>query len=181
MLTFALDTSSPAGSIAALEDQRVIGTLSTRTDETYSSRMFRHIEFLLGELSLTLEQFDLFAVTAGPGSFTGLRVGLAAVKGWAEVYNRPIAAIGVLECIAVQSRSSAGILASVVDARRGQVYSEFYRRGDGSEDDSLEPEGEPCAMSPGEFLEAVRARAQNGECAIVTPTPQVVLGDPAWL
>ena len=57
--------------------------------------MFRHVELLLGELSLGLERFDLFAVAAGPGSFTGLRVGLAAVKGWAEVYGKPIAAVSV--------------------------------------------------------------------------------------
>ena len=67
MLILALDTSSPAGSIAVLRDERVIGTVSTWTDEIYSSRIFRHLEFLLGELSLGLDAFDLFAVAAGQG------------------------------------------------------------------------------------------------------------------
>ncbi len=105
VLTLALDTSSPAGSLAVLRDEKVIGTVSTWTDEIYSSRMFRHLDFLLKDLSLRLEEFDLFAVAAGPGSFTGLRVGLAAVKGWAEVYGKPIAAVSGLEAIAAQSHS----------------------------------------------------------------------------
>jgi hypothetical protein len=85
VLILALDTATPAGSLAVLRDEVVLGTISTWTGETYCSRMFRQLEFLLGELSLGLEKFDLFAVASGPGSFTGLRVGLAAVKGWAEV------------------------------------------------------------------------------------------------
>jgi tRNA threonylcarbamoyladenosine biosynthesis protein TsaB len=105
VLTLALDTSSPAGSLAVLRDERVIGTVSTWTDEIYSSRMFRHLDFLLGELSLGLQAFDLFAVAAGPGSFTGLRVGLAAAKGWSEVFRKPIAAVSALEAIAAQSHS----------------------------------------------------------------------------
>src|SRR5579872_4134121 len=100
VLILALDTSSPSGSVAVLHDQEVIGTISASTDEIYSSRMFRHLEFLLRELSLGLDQFDLFAVVAGPGSFTGLRIGLAAVKGWAEVYRKPVAAISALEAVA---------------------------------------------------------------------------------
>src|SRR5208282_3697503 len=103
VLILALDTSSPSGSLAVLRDDKVIGCVSTWTDEIYSSRMFRHLEFLLRELSLDLKDFDLFAIAAGPGSFTGLRVGLAAVKGWAEVYGRPIAAVSALEAVAAQS------------------------------------------------------------------------------
>jgi tRNA threonylcarbamoyladenosine biosynthesis protein TsaB len=79
--------------------------------------MFRQLEFLLKELSLGLEQFDLFAVAAGPGSFTGLRVGLAAVKGWAEVYRKPISAVSALEAIAAQSHSSASVIVPVLDRK----------------------------------------------------------------
>ena len=129
MLTLALDTSSPAGSLAVLRDERVIGTVSTWTDEIYSSRMFRHLEFLLKELSLGLGEFDLFAVAAGPGSFTGLRVGLAAVKGWAEVYRKPIAAVSALEAVAAQSHSQSSLMVPVLDAHRGQIYFGLYRRG----------------------------------------------------
>ena len=60
--TLALDTSSPDGSIAVLRESECLGMVSTRTDEVYSSRLFRHLQFLLDELSLNLEEFDLFAV-----------------------------------------------------------------------------------------------------------------------
>src|ERR1700680_504828 len=83
MLVLAIDTASPGGGLAILEDSRILGVVSTQVEETYSSRLFRHLEFLLSETRLELCSMDLFAVAAGPGSFTGLRVGLTAVKGWA--------------------------------------------------------------------------------------------------
>lgn len=90
VLILSLDTSSLSGSVAILRDDLTLGVISTRADENYSSRMFRHLEFLLSDLSLKLDDFDVFAVSAGPGSFTGLRVGLTAAKGWAEVYRKPV-------------------------------------------------------------------------------------------
>src|SRR5277367_4918041 len=151
VLILALDTSSPAGSLAVIRDEKVIGVVSTMAEETYSSRMFRHLEFLLQELSLKLEQFDLFAVAAGPGSFTGLRVGLTAAKGWAEVYKKPVAGISGLGAIAAQAHSPAPILVPVLDARRGQVYFGVYRR----QNEVLALEGEECVMSPEEFFTAI--------------------------
>jgi tRNA threonylcarbamoyladenosine biosynthesis protein TsaB len=171
VLILALDTSSPAGSLAVLRETKVIGVVSTWTDETYSSRLFRHLEFLLSEMLLGLEKIDLFAVDAGPGSFTGLRVGLAAVKGWAEVYQKPIAAISGLEAVAVQARSSAAVLVPVLDARRGQVYFGFYARDSASE--RLVLEGEERVMTPEEFWEALLLRSRETELAIVTPPSEL--------
>src|ERR1700690_3810471 len=110
--------------------------------------MFRELEFLLGELALKMDQIELFAVAAGPGSFTGLRVGLAAVKGWAEVYGKPIAAVSALEAVAVQARSSAGLIVPVLDARRGQVYFGIYRRVASGAGSPLALDGEEYVMTP---------------------------------
>lgn len=176
VLTLALDTSSPAGSVAVLREEKVIGTVSTWTDEIYSSRMFRHLEFLLKELSLTLDQFDLFAVAAGPGSFTGLRVGLAAVKGWAEVYRKPIAAISALEAVAAQSHSQSPLIVPVLDARRGQVYFGMYGRVGANDEERLALEGEECVMTPEEFIEALAVRGATSDCTIVTPAPALISG-----
>lgn len=170
MLILALDTSSPAGSLAILRDEKVIGAVSTWAEETYSARMFRHLDFLLRELSLDLKQFDLFAVAAGPGSFTGLRVGLTAVKGWAEVYKKPAVGVSGLEAIAAQAQSSAPLLIPILDARRGQIYFGFYRRGE----NRLALEGEECVVTPGEFLEMLHARAGDSEFTIVTPEPEII-------
>jgi tRNA threonylcarbamoyladenosine biosynthesis protein TsaB len=174
VLTLALDTSSPAGSLAVLRDDRVIGTVSTWTDEIYSSRIFRHLEFLLKELSLCLDEFDLFAVAAGPGSFTGLRVGLAAVKGWAEVYRKPIAAVSALEAVAAQPHSRSSLMVPVLDAHRGQIYFGVYRRAGDAADERLALEGQECVMTPDEFVEALGARDSARDCAIVTPAPELI-------
>lgn len=172
VLILALDTSSPTGSLAVLHDEKVVGVVSTLAEETYSSRMFRHLEFLLQELSLKLDQFDLFAVAAGPGSFTGLRVGLAAAKGWAEVYEKPVVGISVLEAIAAQSSSNATALVAASDARRGEIYWGVYRR----EKNTLALEGDECVSRPEEFLQAVAARPGSAEFAIISPSPEVLSG-----
>jgi tRNA threonylcarbamoyl adenosine modification protein YeaZ len=171
VLILALDTSSPSGSVAVLRDEKIIGSVSTWTDEVYSARMFRHVDFLLHELSLALDRFDLFAVTAGPGSFTGLRVGLTAVKGWAEVYGKPIAAVSGLEAIAVQSHSRVPLLVPVLDARRGQFYFGFYRR---LEPTRLALEGRELVATPAEFIEALRPLAAKSDFASLTPTPALL-------
>ncbi len=177
VLVLALDTSSPSGSLAVLRDEKVVGVVSTATAEVYSSRMFRELDFLLGELSLRMDEFELFAVAAGPGSFTGLRVGLAAVKGWAEVYRKPIAAVSALEAVAVQAHSNAGLIVPVLDARRGQVYFGLYRRATGGAGEiRLVLDGEEYVMTPAEFFEALRERGGGAEFAIVTPQPELFSG-----
>ena len=171
VLILALDTSSPSGSVAVLRDDKIIGSVSTWTDEVYSARMFRHVEFLLQELSLRLDELDLFAVAAGPGSFTGLRVGLAAVKGWSEVYRKPVAAISGLEAVAVQSHSRVPLLVPVLDARRSQIYFACYRRADGTQ---LALEGQECVSTPEEFLHTIEPLAREADLAIVTPIPALL-------
>lgn len=174
MLILAIDTSSPSGSLAVLRDDKVIGSVSAWTGEIYSSRMFRQLEFLLHELSLGLEGFDLFAVAVGPGSFTGLRVGLAAVKGWAEVYRKPIAAVSALEAVAAQAHSELPLVAPVLDARRGQIYFAIYKRADGNGHRGFTLEGEEMVMAPSEFLEALEAKRDSAELTIVTPVPELL-------
>ena len=183
MLILSLDTSSPSGSLAVLRDEKVIGVVSTATGEVYSSRMFRELDALLGKLGLRMEEFELFAVAAGPGSFTGLRVGLTAAKAWAEVYGKPIAAVSALEAVAQQSgaqvQGGAPVIVPVLDARRGQVYFGVYRRGDRGADDAgegnaLALDGEEYVMTPAEFFEVLHLRAGGGGIAIVTPAPEIL-------
>jgi tRNA threonylcarbamoyladenosine biosynthesis protein TsaB len=174
VILLALDTSSPAGSVAILRDGRVIGAVSTWTDEAYSSRMFRHVEFLLRELSLDLARIEAFAVASGPGSFTGLRVGLAAIKGWAEVYGSPVVAVSVLEAIAAQSRATTPTVVPVFDARRGEVYFGVYRRQGSSARMNFVAEGEASVATPDDFFSTVGARVGNSTFTVVTPTPEAL-------
>jgi len=170
MLVLAIDTATPGGGLAILEDSRILGIVSTQVEETYSSRLFRHLEFLLTETRLELGSMDLFAVSAGPGSFSGLRIGLTAVKGWAEVLAKPIATVSGLEAVAAQARSERGLLAPVLDARRGQIYAALYRRGA----QGLERQGDERVMSADEFLESLPEPSAGAAPTFVTPTPELL-------
>jgi len=175
VLILALDTSSSAGGLAILEDDKILGVNSMRAEAPHSSSLFLSLDSLLRELSLSLSSFDLFAVIAGPGSFTGLRVGLTAVKGLAEVYSKPIAAISALEAVAAQSHSPAPVLVPVLDARRGQVYFAFYRRAESAgSSEGLALEGEEFLATQEEFLAALESRAEHSALAIVTPDPAMI-------
>jgi tRNA threonylcarbamoyladenosine biosynthesis protein TsaB len=167
MLVLAVDTSGITGSLAMAKDADILGVVSTTSDEAYSSRMFRQLEFLLAELKVGLPEFDLFAVTAGPGSFTGLRVGLAAVKGWAEVYEKPIAAVGVLEAVAVQSLAKEGMVAAILDGRRGQIFGALYAADAGRLREIIPA----CVLNAEEFLAAVEAQVGNERLTIATTKP----------
>ncbi len=159
VLILSLDTSSPSGSVAILRDDLTLGVISTRAEENYSSRIFRHLEFLLSDLSLKLHDFDLFAVSAGPGSFTGLRVGLTAAKGWAEVYRKPVVGVSALAAVAFQARRDSTVLVPALDARRGQIYFGVYRRAAAA----LALDGEEFAVAPEEFAEKLGTLAHIRE------------------
>lgn len=170
MLLLAVDTSTQAGSLAALRGNRLLGVVSTTGEETYSSRMFRHLEFLLAELRLALADFDCYAVAAGPGSFTGLRVGLAAVKGWAEAHRKPVVPVSALEAVAAQARSAEPLLVPIIDARRGQIYAGLY----GRRAEALTRRGDEMVLAPEEFLRELERLAAGKSLAFVTPTPEIL-------
>lgn len=170
MLSLAMDTSTSSGSLAVLRDECVLGVLGVSVDRTYCSRLFRHLRILLGELDISLDRFELFSVAAGPGSFTGLRIGLAAAKGWAEAYSKPAVGVSVLEAIAAQATTPARLLVSTIDARRGQVFGAMYERAEGQ----FRRRGEEMALSPGEFLAGMADLAGGEPVALVTPTPEAI-------
>jgi tRNA threonylcarbamoyl adenosine modification protein YeaZ len=157
VLILSLDTSSSSGSVAILRDDLTLGVISTRAEENYSSRMFRHLEFLLSDLTLKSQDFDVFAVSAGPGSFTGLRVGLTAAKGWAEVYRKPVVGVSALEAVAFQASGGGAVLVPALDARRGQIYFGVYRTGAAG----LALDGEEFVVTPKEFAEKLGTLAHS--------------------
>jgi len=170
VLLLAADTSSPSGSLAILRDELVLGTIHTVSDEPYSSRLFRHIDFLLSDLSLQLKDFDLVAVASGPGSFTGLRVGLTAAKAWSEAFQLPVVGISVLHAVVAQSRSEASVVVPVLDARRHQLYYGFFENS---------PLGKTLVSdervgSPEEFVKDVRSRYAGRSISAVASSREVV-------
>ena len=155
-----------------LRDDRLLAVVSTTTEENYSSRIFRQLEFLLGEVSLTLVRFDVFAVSSGPGSFTGVRVGLTSAKAWAEAFGRPIVAVGAMEAIAAQAMDPGRLVVAATDARRGQIYTASFRGAPDAADDSAElvRASEDSVMSPAEFLALLSGSAELKDATLATPS-----------
>ena len=171
MLLLAVDTADRTGSLAVLNEGRLVGEISTTSDEGYSSRLFRQLEFLLGELRIEIRQFDAYAVNAGPGSFTGLRVGLAAVKAWAEVFSKPIVALSGLEAVAMQAHPGPDeLVGPVLDARRGQIYAALYRL----RDSRLVAEESEQVCTAEEFLAQLASRSDRGKIRFISPCPAVL-------
>jgi tRNA threonylcarbamoyladenosine biosynthesis protein TsaB len=169
MLVLAVDTSSPLGSLALLRDATVLGHRVMASDEPYSGSLLRDAKRLLDDVSISFEQTDLFSVNAGPGSFTGLRVGLTTVKGWAEVWGRPVAAVSGLEAVAIQicpSISPNSLIAAVTDARRGQIFGALFRRGE-EEPGVLEQVGDEVVANADEFLDSIRPQLESARDLVV--------------
>lgn len=179
MLILAVDTSTRTGSAALLRDGEVLAEVSGYEETPYSTRLFRDVAVLQDRAGFRMDQIDVFAVAAGPGSFTGLRVGLTAIKAWAEVHGKRIAPVSGLEAIAAQAmtgerqnKSDCKILAPFLDARRGQVFGAIYRRvaGDLAR---LELVSDESILSVKEFTELVKG-ASCEPVLLVSPTPDVL-------
>jgi tRNA threonylcarbamoyladenosine biosynthesis protein TsaB len=126
----ALDTSSQAASCSLWKDGVLVGESFVNVGHTHSQTAMPMVRSLLEITGTAIEAIDLFAVSTGPGSFTGLRIGVAAVKGMALGLGKPCAAVSTLECLAENISAFTGILVPAMDARREQVYTARFH-GDG--------------------------------------------------
>ena len=124
MLTLAVDTTAEFGSIALADNGDVVEEVLLHEPKGFSGALFGQIDALLKRRGIALTDIGLFAGASGPGSFTGVRVGLAAIKGLAEVLSKPAAAVSNLEAVA--SFGTAAARAAVIDARRGEIYGALY-------------------------------------------------------
>lgn len=128
MLVLGIESSAGAASAAVAKDGALLGEFFVNTKQTHSQTLLPMAESLLHNLGLSCGDFDRMAVANGPGSFTGVRIGVASVKGMALPGNTPCCGISTLEAIAYGGISCAGdILCAVMDARRGQVYNALFK------------------------------------------------------
>jgi len=176
MLLLALDTSDARGSVALVQDEQVLQTIAHDTSEDYSSWVLPAFDRLVSLNQLKMQDVDVYAVSAGPGSFTGLRIGLTSVKAWSEVYGGKIAAVSRLEAIAAQAAGNAEFAAAFVDAQRGQVFGGLFRR----EAEALHRIEEELVIAPEEFLTWVEGRAGRAHVDWVSLDPEKLTDLPAW-
>ncbi len=132
MKILAIDTSSVTVSAALFEDDTLLGETFLHGTRMHSETLMPAVCGLMKTCHASFSEIGLFTVTAGPGSFTGVRIGIAAVKGMALAYGTPCAGISSLEAAAWNAPFFPGIVCAAMDARRGQVYNALFSYENGS-------------------------------------------------
>jgi len=162
--------------VALLQDGADLASAEHHSAEEYSAWLLPAVEGILKKAGLGMADVEAYGVTSGPGSFTGVRVGLTTVKAWGEVYGKPIVAVSRLEAMASQAVTNADYVAAFANAQRGQVFGAVYRRrGHG-----LERVGEEVVIAPGKFVEMAAELVHGGQVAWVSPDTAHLLVEAAW-
>lgn len=174
MITLAIDTCDRFGSVG-LQVNGALLLVRHHADEDYSSWLLPAVESLLTEAGKLYKDVDLFAVATGPGSFTGVRVGLCTVKAWAEVHAKPVVGVSRLAALARQA-AHQGLVAAAYDAHRGQLFAGLYRHLP----TSWELIEQEMVIAPEEFLAFVQERALGEAVRWVSLQPELIRDLPAW-
>lgn len=132
MKILALDTSAKAASAAVCENGKILAETFLNIKTTHSQTILPMCEAMLSTLGLAPGELDGFAVSVGPGSFTGLRIGISAIKGLAFATNKPCVGISTLDALAQNCADFEGIICAVMDARCNQVYNALYEASGGT-------------------------------------------------
>ncbi len=147
MKILSIDTSAVVATVALCEDESILAEYTINNGNTHSETLLPMIENMLGFFGIGAADIDLFAVSAGPGSFTGVRIGAATLKGLAFGMGKPCVEVSTLEALAENLRMHRGLVCPVMNARRSQVYTALFR-SDGERLQRLTPDS---AMAIGEL------------------------------
>lgn len=130
MKILGVETATTTGSVAVVGDAGVIAEYTLNIELTHSERLMSTVDRVLSDTGIRVADIDAFAVSIGPGSFTGLRIGLAAVKGLALVTNKPVVPVPTLKALAWNLPHAAWPVCPLLDARKNEVYTAIYRFGE---------------------------------------------------
>jgi tRNA threonylcarbamoyladenosine biosynthesis protein TsaB len=149
MHILAVDTCDTAGSAAVLHNSRLLGEINIDSKVTHSQRLLTAVDFLMRDLNLEIAGMDGYAVAAGPGSFTGIRIGISTVKSLSFSFQKPIAPVSRLKALAFKLAGVEDrLICPFLDAKKNQVYAALYNSSE-SEIKAVFPEG---AYDPDDFL-----------------------------
>jgi len=147
MLVLGIDTSTLAGSVALVEDDELRSELVFNLRRKHTERLLPSLDWMFSELGIEPSQLDAIGVGIGPGSFTGLRIGLATAKGLALSLNLPLVGISSLRALAWQVKFYKGNILTLLDARKGQVFAQLF-----CSENELKEQSEPLAIEPEKLL-----------------------------
>ncbi len=155
MRILALDSSGMVASAALLTDEILTAEYTLNHKKTHSQTLMPMLDEIVRMAECDMESVDVIAIAKGPGSFTGLRIGSAAVKGLAHALDKPVVEVSTLEAMAYQAYGYRGVIAPIMDARRSQVYTGTYTFDEkGNFDCLMEPSAlsvEDCVAKLSEF------------------------------
>lgn len=127
MNILAIDTSSSVASVAIINNEKLVGEYSINTNLKHSEKLMPIINQLLLSCDISINDIDCIGIAEGPGSFTGVRIGIATARAISHVINVPIIGVSTLEALAYNIPCFEGIVCPILDARRNQVYASAYR------------------------------------------------------
>lgn len=157
MRVLGLDTATLVASVAVVEGDNRVAEFTLHTEKVHSRRLMPLLDEMLAESGLAIDDIDGIAVSAGPGSFTGLRIGMTTAKGLAYALNKPIVRVSTLDALAFNLAFASGLVCPLLDARMQEVYTAVYRTEAG------EPEAvlAPAAMSLTELLSILAGKGER--------------------
>ncbi len=126
MLILALDSTAQVASVALCDGERLLAEYTVNNGNTHSETLLPMVESVFSVFGYTAKDIDLFAVSKGPGSFTGVRIGVSTVKGLAFGMNKPCVGVSTLEALAYNKIGHKGLICPVMNARRAQVYTALF-------------------------------------------------------
>ncbi|MDO9288298.1 MAG: tRNA (adenosine(37)-N6)-threonylcarbamoyltransferase complex dimerization subunit type 1 TsaB [Thermodesulfovibrionales bacterium] len=156
MKILAIDTSTMLGGIAIMDDLTLIAETRLNVKATHSERLMTEIEHCLKQSSLKISDIDVFAVAIGPGSFTGLRIGLSAVKGLSYATGKPIVSVPTLDALALNFPCSRYPVCTMLDARKKEVYAALFEW----DNDNFKKLINEISINPEEFMRNVLLRGE---------------------
>ncbi len=168
MKILALDTSSNVASVAVVTEDKLLGDFTLNLSKTHSQKLMPIVDGLLSNLELGISDLDGIAVSAGPGSFTGLRIGVTAAKSFAQPLDLPVIPVSTIEAMAWNLPGFDGLVCPIMDARRGQVYTGVYQWNQGKMEAVLEDQ----AILLVDLLDWLKENTQEAVCFLGDGIPK---------
>lgn len=157
MKVLALDSATESATCCIIDNDKVLGEITFNLKKQHSVILMPMIENLLKNVQLSINDIDAYVVSKGPGSFTGLRIGVATIKGLCHGTNKPFIAVSTLDALAYNLAYTSGIICPVLDALRGNVYTALYT----FENMELKKVSEYLLISVEELILLLREKGQN--------------------
>lgn len=177
MKILAIDTSTKAGAVALVSGDELLAEESVRDSGAHAIWLMPAIDRVMKGAGVELKDIDLFALAIGPGSFTGLRIGVSTVKGLAWPLKKPVVGVSTLKALAMNFSGSNKVVCPLLDARKKEVYSALYRPPESDNVVALEALLPDSALRPEALIKEIEARLGEGDELVVAGPGLSVYGD----